>query len=60
MPTLLPPRRTNPEAVDLSMVMFTLVAAILTMLIALVEISPSDAAFTFAPANEQHASVSSD
>jgi hypothetical protein len=60
MPTMLPPRRAKAEAVDLSMVMFTLVAAMLTMLVALLEMNPSDAAFTFAQVNHQHASVSFD
>ncbi len=60
MPTMLPPRKAKAEAVDLSMVMFTLVAAMLTMLVALLEMNPSGAAFIFAPVNQDHASASSD
>jgi hypothetical protein len=40
MPTTLPPRPANKQAVDLSAVMFTLGAAMLTMLITLFEMNP--------------------
>jgi len=59
MPTSLPPRTTNNDASALSAVMFTLVAATLTMLMALYAMNPSTAGaassivFVFGPTGNQ-------
>jgi hypothetical protein len=66
MPTTLPSRPANKQAVDLSAVMFTLVAAMLTMLITLFEMNPTVAnkgagmGFAFAPSLNQSARSSYD
>jgi hypothetical protein len=62
MPTTLPPRPANKQAVDLSAVMFTLVAAMLTMLIMNPTVANKGAAmgFAFAPSLNQSARSSYD
>jgi hypothetical protein len=62
MPTTLPSRPANKQAVDLSAVMFTLVAAMLTMLIMNPTVANKGAAmgFAFAPSLNQSARSSYD